>query len=231
MATKKPQQSGTSIKQEREARRLEKVEAFKKKQARERRNKRIVLISSLVAGAVVLALIVLAIVTTNQPKPEPTPGAIGVLQEFPDLAGALHTDGTVDYEAKYGMNPPAGGEHNPTWLNCGVYTQPVPNENAVHDLEHGAVWITYDADALSAEDVTKLQSIGTDPQYLGYMVVSPYVGLPAPVVISAWGYQLALDDVNDPALTQFITKYLLASTAPEPGAQCTGGLEAPGRIG
>ncbi|HET9972943.1 MAG TPA: DUF3105 domain-containing protein [Streptosporangiaceae bacterium] len=28
-------------------------------------------------------------------------------------------------------------------MNCGIYDQPVPNERAVHNMEHGAIWITY----------------------------------------------------------------------------------------
>ena len=50
-----------------------------------------------------------------------------------------------------------GGEHFAAWLDCGVYDAPVPDEVAVHDLEHGAVWITYDADALDAEQVAALE--------------------------------------------------------------------------
>ena len=43
----------------------------------------------------------------------------------------------------YTVTPPVGGDHNAAWMNCGIYDQPVPNERAVHNLEHGAVWITY----------------------------------------------------------------------------------------
>lgn len=231
MATKNSQQSGSSIKQEREARRLEKVEAFKKKQASERRNRRIGAAAGIVGGLAVIALIVTAIVVTSQPKVDPTTVVIGDVQTFDGLEGSGHVDTIVDYEADYAMNPPAGGVHSPTWLNCGVYTEPVPNENAVHALEHGAVWITYDAAALSEGDIATLEKLGTASKNQGYLVVSPYAGIPSPVVVSAWGFQLPLDDVNDPRLEQFIAKYLLASTAPEPGAACVGGVDGPGRIG
>jgi len=43
----------------------------------------------------------------------------------------------------YSVSPPVGGDHNAVWMNCGIYSQPVPTERAVHNLEHGAVWITY----------------------------------------------------------------------------------------
>ena len=218
MATKNSQQSGASIKQEREARRLEKVEAFKKKQAHERRNRRIGATAGIVGGLVVVALIVTAIVVTSQPKVDPATITIEGLQTFDGLEGAGHVETPVDYEADYGMKPPAGGAHSGIWLNCGVYTEPVPSENAVHGLEHGAVWITYDAAALSEGDIAKLQALGTAAKNQGFMVVSPYVGLPSPVVVSAWGFQVQLADANDPRLEQFITKYLLAATAPEPGA-------------
>ena len=82
--------------------------------------------------------------------------------------------GTVNYP----QTPPAGGDHNPTWLNCGIYTSPVPNENAVHDLEHGAVWITYQP-TLAKADIAKLTKFAKGQTYLD---LSPYPNLPAPVV-------------------------------------------------
>ena len=224
MATKNSQQSKTTIKQERELRRAEKVEAFKKQQARERRTRVIVTVSSIVAAVAVISVIVAAVVVNSKPPVDPDTITVGDVKTFPGLAGSVHVDPTpVDYLADYGMNPPAGGAHFATWLNCGIYDVPVPNENAVHDLEHGAVWITYDADALTADEVTTLQKAGPDT----YMVVSPYPGLPSPVVVSAWGVQVQLDSVDDPRLEDFITKYWKAATAPEPGAPCTGGMGVP----
>ena len=56
-----------------------------------------------------------------------------------DYVGNEHTTDPVTYTE----TPPAGGPHDPVWHDCGVYTQQVRNENAVHSLEHGTVWITY----------------------------------------------------------------------------------------
>lgn len=223
MATKNTQQPKASIKQEREAKRLEKVAAFKAQQARAKRNRLIAIISSIVVGVLVMGGIVTAVVLSSQPKP-PLSG----VESFAGLEGSGHVDpAPVDYEADYGMNPPAGGAHFATWLNCGVYSEPVPNENAVHDLEHGAIWITYDAAAITGGDLEKLQKAGPDT----FMLISPYEGLPSPIVVSAWGFQLQADSVDDPRIEQFIKKYWQAATSPEPGAPCTGGVDGPGRVG
>ena len=122
----------------------------------------------------------------------------------------------------YPQTPPVGGNHDPAWLNCGIYDQPVRNEDAVHSLEHGAVWITYDP-SLSAADVQTLRDQMPD----SYVVLSPYDGLPAPVVASAWGVQLKLDGVDDPRLATFIDVYRQGSQTPEPGAACDGGTGTP----
>ena len=138
---------------------------------------------------------------------------------FPNLDRG-HTNQAVSYA----QTPPAGGRHNSAWQNCGVYTQPVPNENAVHSLEHGAVWITYHPD-LPAAEVQELQAL---TRRSGYRLLSPFPGLPAPIVASAWGYQLQLEQADDPRLLSFIQKYEQNPLGPEPGAACTGGVGQPG---
>jgi Protein of unknown function (DUF3105) len=130
-----------------------------------------------------------------------------------------HTEGEVDYE----QSPPAGGEHNPVWQNCGYYAEPVRDENAVHSLEHGAVWITYSPD-LSEDEVERLRDIAESQTYI---LVSPYEGLPSPVVASAWSKQLSLESAEDPDLERFIGAYRQGPQTPEPGAVCTGGIGRP----
>jgi hypothetical protein len=130
-----------------------------------------------------------------------------------------HQEGPLTYP----QTPPAGGIHNPAWQNCGIYDQPVPNENAVHSLEHGAVWITYQPD-LPAEAVAQLRDLVSG---WNYTLLSPYPDLPAPVVASAWGVQLKADSAADPRLTEFISRYHQGPQTPEPGAPCTGGVGTP----
>lgn len=133
-----------------------------------------------------------------------------------------HVTGKVDYP----QNPPAGGPHDQAWLNCGVYTEVQENEHAVHDLEHGAVWITYDADALTDAEVETLR--GYVPRTYGLM--SPYEGMDTPIALSAWNAQLTLDSVDDPRIEEFFQAYWRSPDVPEPGAPCTGAVEGPGRL-
>lgn len=139
-----------------------------------------------------------------------TTGIQGV-QEFPNLS-VNHANGNVDYP----QTPPVGGPHNPTWLSCGVYFEPVPDENAVHSMEHGAVWITYNPD-LPADEVQRLAEI---TEQSDYRLLSPYPNLPSPIVVSAWGFQLHLQSADDPRLMQFIQQYESGPTTPERGAPC-----------
>lgn len=123
----------------------------------------------------------------------------------------------------YPQTPPAGGVHNPAWQNCGIYDQPIPNEQGVHSLEHGAAWITYPPN-LPAEAVEQLRALSRDR---GFALLSPYPDLPAPIVASAWGIQLKADSAADPRLEAFLTRYLQGPQTPEPGAPCTGGVGTP----
>lgn len=221
-----PNNSELTVKQQRDARRAEKVAQFQKNQKREKLTKRVATIGGIAAGAGVLALIVGLIVTSVAPRPDPATIEIAGLTTF-DSITAVHIDPSpVDYEAQYGMNPPAGGDHFGAWLNCGVYDQPQQNENAVHSLEHGAVWVTYDPDLVDQAGVSSLR----DALPSTYIILSPYPGLPAPVVASAWGNQVQLDGVDDERLGAFVDKFWKSAQTPEPGAACVGAIDGPGRV-
>jgi hypothetical protein len=180
----------------------------------------IAIASGVVAAVAVIALVVTSIVLT--PRPTATPSAGGGIRGVTTYS---NTAGHVQGSVTYAQSPPVGGPHNALWLNCGIYTQPVPNENAVHDLEHGAVWVTYDP-SLPAATVTSLRDLMPST----YTLLSPYPGLPAPIVLSAWDAQLTVSSVTDARIGQFFEKYRQSASAPEPGAPCTGGLDAPGKL-
>ena len=142
-----------------------------------------------------------------------------------------HVPGAVTYS----VTPPVGGDHNAEWMNCGIYDQPVPNEHAVHNLEHGAVWITYQP-SLPQSAVSALRAFVAKQTMVSsgegaasrYMDLSPYPGLPSPVVISSWGFQLKVASPSDPRLQQFVNKFRASQQyTPEYGGACTGGLGTP----
>lgn len=131
-----------------------------------------------------------------------------------DIDDRRHVAGTVRYEVR----PPVGGAHAPTWQPCGFYAAPVANEEAVHSMEHGAAWITYDPE-LPASEVASLRALAEEP----YTLVSPYDDLPTAVVVSSWGRQLRLASVGDPRLADFLDEFRDSAEAPEPGGPCDEG--------
>ena len=162
--------------------------------------------------AAVVAAFVVALVVDLRSGGGGPPGGV----EDVDVGQAgQHTEAAVEYE----QSPPAGGELNPIWQNEGFYEEPVRNETAVHTLEHGALWITYQPD-LPQEQKDALREL-VEAQTC--VLASPYEGLDAPVVASAWGKQLRLESADASDLQSFIQSYRQGPQTPEPGAACTGG--------
>ncbi|WP_405613434.1 DUF3105 domain-containing protein [Streptomyces sp. NBC_00076] len=125
---------------------------------------------------------------------------------------------------KYPMQPPVGGNHNQAWMTCDgtVYTKAIANENAVHSLEHGAVWITYNDKAADADVKTLTDKVSKTP----YTLMSPDKTQSGTITLSAWGHQLTVEKASDARVEQFLSKYVQGAQTPEPGAACTGGLPA-----
>ncbi len=105
--------------------------------------------------------------------------------------------------------------------NCGIYTEPVNEHNAIHSLEHGAVWLTYSPD-LTTADVGRFLDLAKNKPYV---LLSPNKDQTAPVTATAWGTQLMLQDASDTRIASLISKYAQSPDAPEPGAACSGGID------
>lgn len=176
--------------------------------ARERRRGLLIwgsaaLVIVLIVGAVVFAVV----------RDSPALVELSGVEEY-DTEAANHTGDPVEYE----QSPGVGGPHHPAWWNCGVYTEELPQEHAVHSLEHGAVWLTYQPD-LPQDQIDVLTDLGGQD----YMLVSPNPDQESPVVATSWNRQMSLDTADDRMLRAYIREYKQGPDTPEPGAACTGG--------
>ncbi|RDI42636.1 DUF3105 domain-containing protein [Nocardia mexicana] len=154
--------------------------------------------------------------TPTADKKDPSTEISGVTKK--DYPAGLHV--RPGQRVAYDQSPPMGGPHDASWANCTgvVYPKPIRTENAVHSLEHGAVWIAYDPDRIdgAAADTLKRKVQGQPA-----MLMSPYPGLDSPIALQAWGHQLKLDSADDKRIGQFIAALRLNQYSyPEVGADC-----------
>ena len=179
-------------------------------------SRRTYIIIGLIAAVFIAGFAALVIVDARQKRQSTPPDEVQTYDVGP---AGQHTQGNVDYA----QTPPAGGDHNDIWQNCGFYDEPITDETAVHSLEHGAVWITYTPD-VPQDEIERLRDLseGND-----YVLVSPYPGQDSPIVATAWGKQLALESAEDSNLERFVNAYTQGPQTPEPGALCTDGVGDP----
>ncbi|MGC0363177.1 hypothetical protein ABH922_001161 [Rhodococcus sp. 27YEA15] len=161
--------------------------------------------------------------TYSKDDPDPSSKIDGVLKI--DYPAGQHVDSTQ--RVAYDQSPPFGGPHDATWANCTgtVYSVGIRTENAVHSLEHGAIWITYNPDSI---DQSQIDSLAQRVNGKSYMLMSPYPGLSSPISLQSWGHRLEVDNADDERINQFITALNQnPNTYPEVGASCTNPLFDP----
>jgi len=145
----------------------------------------------------------------NTPLDAAVTGFEGI-EVYADL-GRSHVD-----QPTYDVRPPAGGDHLDQWESCGFYGEEITDGNAVHSLEHGAVWVTYrpDLDEASVSELESLANVET------HLLVSPYPDLETPMMLVAWGVRLPLDSVDDERFDRFLATFIRGPQTPEPGVPC-----------
>lgn len=218
-----PNQTGSA------ARKARIEEMRRAEQSRERRNRLLVISGSVVAVAALVAGGVF--VVKSQSKDDDAAdadakssssgqfvtGADGV-KTWKGKLGRTHVTKRVHYPTE----PPVGGDHNQVWMNCNgnVYTKAVDDMNAVHSLEHGAVWITYNSKAAKAD----VEALAAKVRKTPYTLMSPDDDQADPIMLTAWGHQRTVKGAADADVDAFLEKFVQGSQTPEPGAACTGGL-------
>ena len=171
--------------------------------------------AAVLAGAALLAGCTSTVAGTASPAGGSTDPLAGVAT-YDYATGQDHVRTSVDYPE----SPPVGGPHAGDWADCTgtVYDVDIRHENAVHSLEHGAVWLTYDPDAVTAADIDTLSDLVDG---VPHRMMSPYEGLDAPISIQAWNRQLKVESADDPRLEDFADTFTQdPENTPEPGATC-----------
>ncbi|MFD9005618.1 DUF3105 domain-containing protein [Streptomyces sp. NPDC059582] len=201
------------------------AEMRRAEQARERRNRilviaaSVVVVAGLVAGGVFVVRSQSGDDTASDAKSSGhfVTGKDGV-KTWEGKLGRTHVTKTV----KYPTEPPVGGDHNQVWMNCNgdVYTKALNNMNAVHSLEHGAVWVTYNSKAAKAD----VDALAAKVKKTPYTLMSPDDSQKDPIMLTAWANQRTVTSASDADVDAFFEKFVQGAQTPEPGAACTGGL-------
>ncbi len=161
--------------------------------------------------------------STTAPAVTVEPSAPGTTVVFMQPVAEISAD-HVDPPVSFEQSPSIGGPHYPFWHNCGFYDVELLEGAATHSMEHGAVWITYNADLVDVAGIALLRSMAeANPKLL----VSPY-DHPEPIVASAWGAQMRTSGgPGAPEVAAFIEEWVDNPELPEAGVTCQSALGVP----
>lgn len=130
------------------------------------------------------------------------------VQQHPS-EGTQHVPPDTDVE--YNTTPPTSGPHYGATVSAGFYSQAQPAGELVHTLEHGAVVIYYDEDALSPEAEQSLRewaSVHTGTWQSVVVVPNPYDEVDSPFVLTAWRHSLRMSEYDAEVVQAFLAEYL-----------------------
>ncbi len=139
------------------------------------------------------------IVAFRERLAEPAPQLLG--QEYED-------DGTRHLSAGeaapiFKTNPPVSGPHDQEPTDWGYYDQALPDVKAIHNLEHGGIWVSYQPEALNDEQKEELRRLAK--QYDQRLIVSPRAQNDTKVAIASWRRLEITDALNIDTVKQFLT--------------------------
>lgn len=136
-------------------------------------------------------------------KPLPSMGEVIAVQGREHIAvGAEHPP--------YNSNPPTSGPHYAQAAEWGVYDKELPDEQLIHNLEHGGVWISFKP-TLDKEIIEKLKNLANG--YRSKVVFTPREKNDANIVLASWGRLYKMETFDEKQIKDFIEFF--KNTGPE----------------
>lgn len=140
---------------------------------------------------------------------QPQPPAVG--DSIP-LLTASHIAAGASHEA-YDSNPPTSGPHYAQPADWGVYDKELPDEQLVHNLEHGGIWISYQG----IDESTKSNLKNLANMYPGSVILTPRAKDDSKIALASWGRLMTLNEFNTDTVASFIKAN--KNRSPEPLAR------------
>lgn len=161
-----------------------------------------------------------------------TPGPDGSTPSGPVESWALYDSGNQTYlqgvqtyeytnaqhvnrgtDLNYRTMPPTGGPHYGGTVDAspGFYEQTQNLGDTIHNLEHGHVVIYYDPGVVSGETKRSLREFAqahTSGWAAVVVMPNPNDDPQSPVVLTAWGKMLRMDDYDPRVVHAFLSEYL-----------------------
>lgn len=112
-----------------------------------------------------------------------------------------------DSHAPYNSNPPTSGPHFGDWARWGIHEQELPDEQLVHNLEHGGVVIQYNCPSGCPEVVGQLKDLVGS--YRSKVLLAPRVnaGVANRITLTAWGWLDGFDDFDAVRIRAFVSAH------------------------
>lgn len=147
-------------------------------------------------------------------KNNPTTPRPGIAQK--DL-GRQHVQG-IESQPNVGAEPPTSGDHAFQPLPWQAYEQEIPDGSAIHNLEHGGIYISYRPD-LPKDQVEKIKELFFEPFSKekfrpNKAIMAPRAQNESPIVMSSWTRSMKLESFDAEKMEQYYRRNI--GKSPEP---------------
>lgn len=187
--------------------RKKKIRELKRRQQRKqeslRKVRNIIIVAILILGGI------LGYRTLNQKTPEEIVfekeveeiSLDGKIEEF-EIEGENHISPGETVSNK--TNPPTSGSHWATPADWKFFDKELTDEQVVHNLEHGGIWITYkDLDESSIGRLKEVARNNSDS-----VVASKRDKNEDKIVVASWGRMMRLTKVDEALIQKYIDTYI-----------------------
>ena len=117
------------------------------------------------------------------------------------ILGSNHIQTGAEHE-EYNSNPPTSGSHYAQAPGWGIYSEELEDEQAIHSLEHGGIWISYKN--LDEPSIEKLENIAK--KFSKRVILSPREENDVSISVASWGRLMKLDEIDVDLIEDYIRK-------------------------